>query len=61
MTELMTRRELAEWLRIRPRTVLDWTKRGVIPALRMSHKIVRYDPAAVLEAIRERQGASDAK
>lgn len=55
MPPLLTTEELADWLQIQPRTVQEWTKRGMIPALRMSHKVVRYDPEAVLEAVRDRQ------
>jgi len=49
--ELLTADELATWLRIRPRTVRDWSRRGRIPARRLSHKIVRYVASEVIEAL----------
>lgn len=61
MIELLTTAELAERLRVRPRTVQEWTKRRIIPAIRFSHKIVRYDFAEVLAALRKRQEVEHAK
>lgn len=57
MTEdLLTANELAERLRLRPRTIREWARRGLIPAIRLSPKVVRYELAAVLEAMTTRQG-----
>lgn len=61
MIELLTTAELAERLRVRPRTVQEWTKRQIIPAIRFSHKVVRYDFGEVVGALRKRQGVDHAK
>ncbi len=50
-TEFLTARELAKRLRVSPETVREWSRRGAIPALRLSRKVIRYDPVAVLAAV----------
>ena len=50
-TELLTARELAKRLRVSPETVRAWARRGSIPTLRLSRKVVRYDAEAVLAAL----------
>lgn len=42
-SDLITAEELAEKLKISPRTVRVWTRAGLIPAVRISPKVVRYD------------------
>jgi excisionase family DNA binding protein len=53
-TELLTADQLAERLHLRPRTVQAWARQGRIPVVRLSPKVVRFDWAAVLTAIRDR-------
>ncbi len=53
-TDLLTAHELAERLRVSPDTVLTWARRGEIPTLRLSPKVIRFDPRAVLAALTER-------
>ncbi|MFA6045976.1 MAG: helix-turn-helix domain-containing protein [Phycisphaerales bacterium] len=50
-TELLTARELAKLLRVSPETVRDWARRGCIPTLRLSPKVIRYNAEAVLAAL----------
>lgn len=50
-TELLTAQELAKRLRVSPETVRAWSRRGMIPALRLSPKVIRYNPEAVLAAL----------
>jgi len=50
-TELLTARELAKRLRVSPETVRAWARRGCIPTLRLSPKVIRYSAEAVLAAL----------
>ena len=51
MTEhLLTPREVAERLRVSPRTVQNWIRDGKLPATRVSPRIVRV-PADAVEAL----------
>lgn len=50
-TELLTARELAKRLRVSPETVRAWARRGSIPTLRLSPKVIRYNAEAVLAAL----------
>lgn len=50
--ELLTATEVADKLRVKTRTVREWTRRRAIPAIRVSHKTVRYDLEEVLAALR---------
>ena len=52
--ELLTADEIAERLRLRPRTIRQWARRGLIPAVRLSPKVVRFKLAAVVAAMRGR-------
>ncbi len=53
-TELLTVDQLAARLHLRPRTVQVWARRGLIPAMRLSAKVLRFEWGAVLAAVRER-------
>ena len=50
-TDLLTAEELAERLHVRPSTVREWARRGRIPTVRLSPKVVRYDLSAVVESV----------
>jgi excisionase family DNA binding protein len=52
--ELLTADELAARLRVKPDTIKQWARRGHIPTVRFSPKVVRFNLSAVLAAI-ERQ------
>lgn len=54
--ELLTQAQLAAALSIHPITVCRWTVAGLIPCHRVG-RVVRYDLAAVLEAIEKKGGA----
>jgi len=51
-TELLTVDQLADRLHVRPRTVQAWARRGRIPAVKLSAKVVRFDWCAVLATLR---------
>ena len=54
MSEMVTAEELAERLRVRPDTIQLWTREGLIPAIRVNAKVIRYDPDEVEQALRQR-------
>jgi len=49
--ELLTVAELADRLRLRPRTIQLWARVGRIPVLRPTPKVVRFDWIAVLASL----------
>jgi excisionase family DNA binding protein len=50
----MTADELADVWKLQAETIRLWTRQGIIPAIRMTGKVVRYDPVEVEEALRRR-------
>ncbi len=53
--DYLTADELAEQLRLQPSTIRQWSRRGLIPAVRLSPKVVRFQLEAVVEALAARQ------
>lgn len=51
LTRLSTAADIASSLGVHPETVLQWARQGRIPRLRVSGKVVRFDPVAVLAAL----------
>ncbi len=54
-TELLTAEELAERLRLKASTVHGWARIGKIPKVRLSRKVIRFDPAEVIETLARRR------
>jgi excisionase family DNA binding protein len=54
MGELLTVEELAQRLRLRPSTIRRWAQENIIPALRLSGKVIRFDLDEVLTALRSK-------
>ena len=52
MCELLTADELGERLRVRPDTIKIWARDGIIPSVRITGKVVRYDFADVIAKIK---------
>lgn len=48
---LLTTEELARHFKVSHRTVLGWVRDGAIPVIRPSAKVLRFDLAAVAEAV----------
>ncbi|MGE0190442.1 MAG: helix-turn-helix domain-containing protein [Planctomycetota bacterium] len=48
----LTATAVARRLGVRPKTVLLWARQGLIPALRLTARVVRFDWEAVLDAVR---------
>ncbi len=61
MAELITKEELGERLKLRPDTIKRWTLQGIIPCLRLSGKVVRYDPDQVTDALRQHAAIREGK
>jgi excisionase family DNA binding protein len=53
---LLTPAELAERLHVSPDTLRRWARRGRIPVIRASTKVLRFDLDAVLAALRMENG-----
>ena len=51
MSEYLTADELARKFRLSPDTVRDMARRGKIPSIRLSAKVIRFDPVAVDQAL----------
>ena len=61
--DLLTAGQLAQRLGVKPRTVRNWLRAGLIPATRLTPKVIRYDLQQVVTALKQRQeakGVSDA-
>lgn len=56
--ELLTADEVAELLQLRPSTVQDYARRGIIPSFKLGRfrRFVRADVEATLELLRESGG-----
>ena len=39
---MLSRGQVAEYLGVSPRTVARWTKRGVLPHVRLGRRVIRY-------------------
>lgn len=59
-TEFLTAAELAGHLRVQLETIRRWTRSSMIPSIRVTRKVVRYDPVEVERALRERSAARSA-
>ena len=46
-----TAEEMAERLQVKPSTIRKWSRQRKIPAVRISPKVVRFDPVAVMAAL----------
>jgi len=55
--DFLTAKQLAERLGVKPRTVQEWLRAGLIPATRLTPKVIRYDLDQVVAALNQRQEA----
>jgi excisionase family DNA binding protein len=51
--DLLTAEQLAERLGVKSRTVKEWLRAGIIPATRLTPKVIRYDLEQVVWLIRK--------
>jgi excisionase family DNA binding protein len=57
---LLTVRVVAEALGVSPETVLRWTRRGLLPAIRLPGGAIRYRPEVLEQWLNEHATAGDA-
>ena len=50
----LTAEQLAASLGVKPDTVRDWGRRSLIPRIKVSHKVIRYDLDDVVAALKAR-------
>ena len=58
--KLLTADEIAEALQVQPSTIRLWARRGWIPTIRLTPKVVRYELASVVDALKKRDNADQA-
>ena len=51
-TQLLTPEELANRLKVRPSTIRQWGREGLIPVVKIGAKILRFDLADVLDTLK---------
>lgn len=56
----LTCQELAVLLHVRPETIRRWARARVIPAIRINHKTIRFDEAAVRRVLVSGKGVTRA-
>ena len=54
-TELLTAEEVADRIRVRPDTVRIWARRGIIPAVKLSVKVIRFNLGDVLASLEDKK------
>ena len=54
LSELLTAADVAARLNVRPSTITEWRRSGRIPSIRISHKVIRFSMAEVLDALNRR-------
>jgi len=59
--KLLTAEEIAAALQVQPSTIRLWARRGRIPTIRLTPKVVRYDLASVVRALQKRQDATETR
>ena len=58
--KLLTAEEVAHALQVRASTIRLWGRRGWIPVIRLTPKVLRYDLASVVRAMKKRQNVKKA-
>jgi excisionase family DNA binding protein len=59
--DLLTAAEIADRLRVRPSTILEWQRSGRIPSIRLSHKVLRFNLGDVVTALKSPDVGKGAK
>ncbi len=59
--EIVTAKELAERLNLKPETIRIWARQGLIPSLRPTPKVLRFEMRSVMAAIKKISIGKDMK
>ena len=59
--EIVTVRELAKRLQLKPETIRIWARKGLIPSLHPTPKTLRFEMGSVLAAIEKISTGKDVK
>ena len=51
MAKLLTVQEIADLIQVAPVTIQLWTREGIIPAIRVNPKVIRYQEDRVIDAL----------
>lgn len=51
--ELLTAEEVAGWLKLSPQAVRRWARLGKLPALKLGHHEVRFEPQKIERWLRD--------
>jgi len=57
--ELVSKEKMGRLIGVKPGTVGRWSREGKIPRIVISPKIIRFDPEAVLLALRQKGGGNE--
>ena len=60
MGDWLTASELADRLHLQPGTIRLWARGGIIPSIKLTGRVIRFDVADVESALRKRAGALEA-
>ncbi len=55
---LLTADELADRMRVQPGTIKGWAREGLIPAVRIGGRVIRFDFADVIGTLKDRAAAA---
>lgn len=61
MSDLLAAGETAAHLRLKAATIRLWTREGLVPAIKITGKVIRYDLDQVMEALRHHAQRRDVK
>jgi len=53
--QLLTAVELASRLKLKPETIRQWTRKKIIPCIRVTNKVIRYEFSTVVEALKSQK------
>ncbi len=54
MINYVTASDIGRQFNLKATTIKRWARRGLIPSIRLTGRVLRFDPAAVEQALRER-------